>query len=128
MGRLISYINIYNLFECQHYIIRFLSSSCQLSFRQLTATKTTKFSSSEVKYDRFRKRDEGARQKPLEILSTKECRSELLTYITDVVQPEETSRWKSINTHTQQYYEFTLAHKFKSTLCSMPYILTFRII
>ena len=58
--RLISYINIYHLFECQHYITRFLSSSCQLEFSFL-----------EVKYDRFRNRDEGTWQKPLEILSTK---------------------------------------------------------
>ena len=87
--RLISYINIYHLFECQHYITRFLSSSCQLEFSFL-----------EVKYDRFRNRDEGTWQKPLEILTTKDRWSELLTYITDVVQPEETNRWKTINTHT----------------------------
>ena len=60
MGRLISYIYIYHLFECQHYITRFLSSSCQLEFSIL-----------EVKYDRFRNRDEGTWRKPLEILSTK---------------------------------------------------------
>ena len=37
------------------------------------------------------------------ILTTKDRWSELLTYITDVVQPEETNRWKSINTHTHTH-------------------------
>ena len=36
------------------------------------------------------------------MLTTKDHWSKLLTYITDVVQPEETNRWKSINTHTQR--------------------------
>ena len=34
------------------------------------------------------------------MLTTKDRWSELLMYITDVVQPEETNRQKSINTHT----------------------------
>ena len=37
-------------------------------------------------------------------LTTKDRWSELLTYITDVVQPGETNRWKSINTHTHTTY------------------------
>ena len=37
------------------------------------------------------------------MLTTKDRWSELLTYITDVVQPEETNRWKSINTHTHTH-------------------------
>ena len=32
--------------------------------------------------------------------TTKIVDPELLTYVTDVVQPEETNRWKGINTHT----------------------------
>ena len=55
----------------------------------------------EVKYDRFRNRDEGTWQKPLEILTKKDRWSELLAYVTDVMQPEEASRRKSINTHTR---------------------------
>ena len=35
-----------------------------------------------------------------QILTTKDRSSELLTYVTDVVQPEESNRWKSINTHS----------------------------
>ena len=34
------------------------------------------------------------------MLTTKDRWSELVTYVTDVVQPEETNRWKNINTHT----------------------------
>ena len=90
---------MYHLFECQHYIIRFLSSSCQLEFSSL-----------EVKHDRFRNRDEGTWQKPLEILSTKDRWSELLTYVTELVQPEETSRWKSINTHRHTHHKHTHTH------------------
>ena len=37
------------------------------------------------------------------MLTTKDRLSELLTYITDVVQPEVTKRWKSINTHTHTH-------------------------
>ena len=37
------------------------------------------------------------------LLTTKDRSSELLTYVKDVVQPEETNRWKSINTHTHTH-------------------------
>ena len=84
------YQYIYNLFDCQHYIIRFLSSSCQLEFPPL-----------QVNYDRFGNGAEGTSKKPVEILTTKDRWSELLTYVTDVVQQEKNNNsWKSINTHT----------------------------
>ena len=100
LGWIISYINIYHLFEGQHYIIRFLSSSCQLGSSSL-----------EVKYDRFRNRNEGTWQKPLIILTTKDRWTENLTYVTDV-QPEETNRWKSINTHTHTYTVYPSSFSF----------------
>ena len=61
------------------------------------------FSSLEIKHDRFRNRDEGTWQKPLEILTTKDGWSEHLKYVKDVLQSEETSRQKSINTPTHTY-------------------------
>ena len=47
--------------------------------------------------------DQGTWQRPLEILTTKDRWSEFLTYVTDIVQPEETNKWKSINTHTHTH-------------------------
>ena len=92
-------ISIYIIsLRIQHYIIRFLSSSYRLEFSSL-----------EVKYDRFRNRDEGTWQNPLIIFTTKDRLSKHLNYVTDVVQPEETSRLKSINTHTGQQQILSLS-------------------
>ena len=57
----------------------------------------------EVQYDRFRNRDEGTWQKPLIILITKDGWSEHLTYVTDVVQPEESNGWKGLITHMHRH-------------------------
>ena len=57
----------------------------------------------EVQYDRFRNRDEGTSQKPLIILTTKDGWSEHLTYVTDVVQPEESNGWKGLITHMHRH-------------------------
>ena len=90
-GRFISYINIYHIFD---------------GFQTLYHTAFSpvsgwlEFSSLEVEKDRFRDIDEGTWQQHPEILTTKDRWSELLTYVSDVVQSEETNRWKSINTHT----------------------------
>ena len=46
------------------------------------------------------------------MLATKDRSSELLTYVTDAVQPEETNRWKSINTHTHTPYIKTSVRSF----------------
>ena len=58
-----------------------------------------------MKYDRFRNRDEGTWQKLREILITKDRSSENLKYVKYVLQSEEASRRKSINTqtHTRNY-------------------------
>ena len=73
----------------------------------------------EVKYDRFGKRDEGTWQRPLIILTTKDRSSEHLTYVTDVVQPEETNRWKSINIHTHTH---THTHTHKTVSCFLSVV------
>ena len=71
------------------YYIVFSPVYCQLQFSSL-----------EVKYDKLRNGDEETWQKPLVILTTKDRCSEHLMYVTDVMQPEEISWWKSINIHT----------------------------
>ena len=99
-GRLISYINIYITISWSTlYHIIFFPISGQLEFSSL-----------EVKYDKFKNGDEWTLQKPLVILATKDRWSEHLMYITDVVQPEETSRWKNINTHNTHTHTHTITH------------------
>ena len=56
-----------------------------------------------MKQDISGKGDEGTWQKPLAILTTKDRCSEHLLYVTDILQSEEASRWKSINTHTHTH-------------------------
>ena len=86
-------ISIYIIFSCARVIsYGFLSSSCGL-----------KLSSLEVKYDRFRNRYKGTWQKPLEILTTKDRWFEHLKYVKDVLQSEEASRRKSMNTRAHNY-------------------------
>ena len=90
-GRLISYINIYHLFADPAVYHTF-----SLQF----------FGRLELRIWRWNMIDsemEMKEQKSLVILTTKDRWSELPTYVTDYVQPEESSRWKSINTHTHTH-------------------------
>ena len=43
-------------------------------------------------------------------------RSEHLTYVTDVVQPEEINRWKSINTHTHLFSKYFKPYRLSGIL------------
>ena len=98
-GRLISYINIYHLCTGFQYTISFSLQFC----------RPAGVMSLEVKYDRFGNGEKGTWQRPIAILTTKDRWSEHLRYVTDVLQSEKASRWKSINAHTEHCFKFELS-------------------